>query len=133
MGTIMNVKGKTKDTISTRLDLQDMDIRPELHPIQKGVKIEIPKACYTLSSEYKHKLCLFLKNLKFPDGFSSNISQCVNLKDHKISGLESHDCHVLLQHLFPLSLRGILSKEVCEPLIELSIFFSVLGSKELRI
>ncbi|XP_015162178.1 uncharacterized protein [Solanum tuberosum] len=53
--------------------------------------------------------------------------------DHKISGLKSHDCHVLLQHLLPLALRGMLSKEVCEPLIELSIFFSVLGSKELKI
>ncbi|WMV09410.1 hypothetical protein MTR67_002795 [Solanum verrucosum] len=133
MGTIMNVKGKTKDTIKTRLDLQEMNIRPELHPIKNGEKIEVPTACYTLSPEDKHKLCLFLKNLKVPDGFSSNISQCVNLKDHKISGLKSYDCHVLLQHLLPLALRGMLSKEVCEPLIELSIFFSVLGSKELRI
>ncbi|KAH0655500.1 hypothetical protein KY285_030382 [Solanum tuberosum] len=110
-----------------------MNIRPELHPIQKGEKIEVPTACYTLSPEEKHKLCLYLKNLKVPDGFSSNISQCVNLKDHKISGLKSHDCHALLQHLLPLALRGMLSKEVCEPLIELSLFFSVLGSKELRI
>ena len=132
MGTIMNVNGKTKDTINTRLDLQEMDIRIELHPIQKGEKIEVP-TCYTLSPEDKHKLCLFLKNLKVPDGFSSTISQCMNLKHHKISGLKSHDCHVLLQHLLPLALRGMLSKEVCEPLIELSIFFSVLGSKELRI
>ncbi|KAH0721508.1 hypothetical protein KY284_006538 [Solanum tuberosum] len=107
----MNVKGKIKDTINTRLDLQEMNIRPELHPIQKGEKIEVPNACYTLSPEDKHNLCLFLKNLKVPDGFSSNISQCVNLKDHKISGLKSHDCHVLLQHLLPLALRGMLSKE----------------------
>ena len=54
-------------------------------------------------------------------------------KNHKISGLKSHDYHVLLQHLLPLALRGILSKEVCEPFIELSIFFSVLGSKMLKI
>ncbi|WMV31114.1 hypothetical protein MTR67_024499 [Solanum verrucosum] len=133
MGTIMNVKGKTKDTINTRLDLEEMNIRPELHPIQRGEKVEVPTACYTLSPEDKHKLCLFLKNLKVPDGFSSNISQSVNLKDHKISGLKSHDCHVLLQHILPLALRGMLSKEVCEPLIELSIFFCVLGSKELMI
>ncbi|XP_015168116.1 uncharacterized protein [Solanum tuberosum] len=114
-------------------NLQEMNIRLELHPIQNGEKIEVPTACYTLSPEDKHKLCLFLKNLKVPNGFSSNISQCVNLKDHKISGLKSHDCHVLLQHLLPLALRGMLSKEVCEPLIKLFIFFSVLGSKELRI
>ncbi|KAH0725078.1 hypothetical protein KY284_000943 [Solanum tuberosum] len=107
-----------------------MNIRPELNPIQKGEKIEVPTACYTLSPEDKHKLCLFLKNLKVPNGFLSNISQCVNLKDHKISG---HDCHVLLQHLLPLALRVMLSKEVCEPLIELSLLFCILGSKESRI
>ncbi|KAH0689484.1 hypothetical protein KY289_016842 [Solanum tuberosum] len=27
--------------------------------------------------------------------------------DHKIYGLKSHDCHVLLQHLLPLALRGV--------------------------
>ncbi|XP_033514313.1 uncharacterized protein [Nicotiana tomentosiformis] len=56
-----------------------------------------------------------------------------NKKNHKIPGLKSHDFHVLLQHILPLALRGMLSKEVCEPVIELSLFFNVLGSKELRI
>ncbi|XP_058009346.1 uncharacterized protein LOC131183171 [Hevea brasiliensis] len=32
LGTIMNIKGKTKDGIKTRLDLQALNIRPELHP-----------------------------------------------------------------------------------------------------
>lgn len=119
----MNAKGKIKDDINTQLDLKEMNIRPELHPIEKGEKYEVPTLCYTLYPQEKHNFCLFLKNLKVPDGFSSNISQCVSLKDHKISTLKSHDCHVLLQHLLPLALRGMLSKEVCEPLIELSIFF----------
>lgn len=86
MGTFINVKGNTKDTINTQLDLQDMNIRPELHLIQKGGKVEVPTACYTLSSDNKHKFCLFLNNLKVPDGFSSNNSQCVNLKDCKYLG-----------------------------------------------
>ncbi|XP_016463901.1 uncharacterized protein LOC107786900 [Nicotiana tabacum] len=133
MGTIMNAKGKTKDTIKTQLDLQEMNIRPELHPTKNGEKNEVPTACYTLSPQEKHNICLFLKNLKVPDGFLSNISQCVNLKEHKIFGLKSHNCHVLLQHLLPLALRGMLSKAVCEPLIELSLFFNVLGAKVLRI
>nr|XP_009619376.1 uncharacterized protein LOC104111395 isoform X1 [Nicotiana tomentosiformis] len=51
MGTIMNVKGKTKDTIKTRLDLQEMNNMPELHPIKKGEKVEVPNACYTLPPE----------------------------------------------------------------------------------
>ena len=35
LGTLLNIKGKTKDTIKTRLDLQAMNIRKELHPIKK--------------------------------------------------------------------------------------------------
>lgn len=129
MGTIMNEKGKTKDTTKTQLDLQEINIRLEFHPIKKGEKIKVPTACYTLSPEDMNKLCLLLKNVKVPNGFSWNISQCVNLKDHKISALKTHDSHVLLQHLLPLAFRGMLSNEVCETLTEVSIIFSVLGSR----
>ena len=131
--TIMNIKGKTNDTFKTRLDLQAMNIRPELHPIKEGDKYKLPMASYTLSSTEKHKFCLFLKKLKVPDGFSSNISHCVNLKDHKISGLKSHDCHVILQHLLPLAIHGLLPKAVHEPLLELSMFFNVVGAKVLYV
>nr|XP_009791293.1 PREDICTED: uncharacterized protein LOC104238594 [Nicotiana sylvestris]XP_009791294.1 PREDICTED: uncharacterized protein LOC104238594 [Nicotiana sylvestris] len=131
LGTLLNIKGKTKDTIKTRLDLQAMNIRKELNPIKNGDKYALPTTCYTLSPEEKYKFCDFLKNLKVPDGFSSNISQCVNLKDRKISGLKSHDCHIILQHLLPLAIRGMLCKSVSEPLIELSLFFNILGAKYL--
>ncbi|XP_060182268.1 uncharacterized protein LOC132611929 [Lycium barbarum] len=132
-GTILNVNGKIKDTLNSQMDLQAMNIKKELHPIKRGDKYELPTACYTLSPEEKHNFFTFLKNLKVPDGFSSNISQCVNLKDRKLSGLESHDCHVILQHLLPLAIRGMLCKSVLEPLIELSIFFNILGEKCLRV
>ncbi|XP_015169877.1 uncharacterized protein [Solanum tuberosum] len=45
LGTILNVKGKTKDTINSRLDLEVIDIKKELHPIKKGDKYELPTAC----------------------------------------------------------------------------------------
>ncbi|XP_020243341.1 uncharacterized protein LOC109821575 [Asparagus officinalis] len=131
--TIMNIKGKTNDNIKARLDLQAMSLKPELHPIQRGDKLVMPAACYTLSQEEQSKFCRFLKELKVPDGFSSNISQCVNLKERKILGLKSHDCHVLLQRLIPVSIRGLLPAKVCEPIIELSIFFTILCAKTLRV
>ncbi|XP_020270974.1 uncharacterized protein LOC109846163 [Asparagus officinalis] len=133
LGTIMNIKGKTKDNIKARLDLQAMSLKPELHPIQRGDKLVMPAACYTLSQEEQSKFCRFLKELKVPDGFSSNISQCVNLKERKILGLKSHDCHVLLQRLIPVSIRGLLHAKVCEAIIELSIFFTILCAKTLRV
>ena len=31
LGTFLNIEGKTKDTVSSRLDLEDMGIREDLH------------------------------------------------------------------------------------------------------
>ena len=73
LGTIMNMKGKTKDTAQSRLDLQAFNIRPELYPQKKGNKLELPLAPYTLSHKQKQELCKFLKDVKVPDGFSSKI------------------------------------------------------------
>jgi len=56
LGTIMNTKGKTKDTIKSRLDLQAMQIRPELHPVQKGSKIELPPAAYSIVPKAQRSL-----------------------------------------------------------------------------
>lgn len=58
------------------------------------------------------------------------ISKCV--KGNKISGLKSHDCHVLLQRLIPIGVRGYLTKEVNEVLFELGDFFKELCSKTLK-
>uniref|UniRef100_A0A803N670 Uncharacterized protein n=1 Tax=Chenopodium quinoa TaxID=63459 RepID=A0A803N670_CHEQI len=40
LGTLMNIKDKTKDTIKARLDLVKMDIRQDLHPIVDEDKTE---------------------------------------------------------------------------------------------
>ena len=86
-----------------------------------------------MSPKEKDAFLLFLKKLRVPDGFSSNISQCVNLKDHKIIGLKSHDCHVLIQHILPIALRDIVPNDVCEAVTELSLFFKILSGKALRV
>ena len=33
LGTIMNIKGKTKDTVKSHLDFEAINIIPKLHPI----------------------------------------------------------------------------------------------------
>ncbi|KAG8381437.1 hypothetical protein BUALT_Bualt06G0121900 [Buddleja alternifolia] len=68
---------------------------------------------------------------KFPDGVAGNISRCI--KANKISGLKSHDCHILLQRLIPAGVRGYLSKEVNEAIFELGEFFGELCSKTLKV
>nr|CAD1832726.1 unnamed protein product [Ananas comosus var. bracteatus] len=84
-------------TEKARLDLQDLKIRKELHLHQKGDKYVKPPACYTLSLKERQQFCEFLKNVRFPDGYAASISRCANTKEGKITGIKSHDCHILLQ------------------------------------
>ncbi|XP_057250770.1 uncharacterized protein LOC130591463 [Beta vulgaris subsp. vulgaris] len=77
LGTIMNIKGQTKDTANSRFDMKGLDC--------------------------------------------------------KISGLKSHDCHVLLQSILPLVIRGLLVKDVSEPLVELCQFFGVLCARSMQV
>ena len=73
-----------------------------------------------------------------PDGYASNISRCVNLQERKISGLKSHDCHVLVEDILPLALRACNPpKEVIQVLSELATIFkslcsTVMDVKELK-
>nr|XP_025632903.1 uncharacterized protein LOC112727385 [Arachis hypogaea] len=71
--------------------------------------------------------------IRVPDGLSSNISRCVDLKQRKLSGLKSHDCHVLMQQLLPIAIRNVLLDKVTAVLIELSSFFQQLCSKSLSL
>jgi hypothetical protein len=79
--TIWDIKGKTKDNNNLRLDLKEMNPKPHLHPVEDGDKLVMPQAPYVLSLEAKKLVLDFLKDLKVLDGFSSNISSHVNLKE----------------------------------------------------
>ena len=109
-----------------------MGIRSDLHPTEVRGELRKPNAIYNLSPSEKTEVCEFLKNLKVPDGFASNIARCVNVKDRKIYGMKCHDHHIFLQRILPFIANGILHKDVCDPLIELSIFFKELCSKVLN-
>ncbi|XP_020092842.1 uncharacterized protein LOC109713253 [Ananas comosus] len=148
IGTLMNIDGKSKDNLNARKDLMAMGLRKELHliPIQ-GKEIDIqnsvqtignskpykmPSAFYTLSKDERQLFCQFLMDLKLPDGFSSNISRCVNKHEGKLQNLKSHDIHCLLHRHLPLGICGLLRKDISNTLIEFSAYFRELCSKSLR-
>ncbi|XP_073226306.1 uncharacterized protein [Cicer arietinum] len=60
---------------------------------------------------------------------ASNVKSLVSMKDLKLVGLKSHDCHILMQQLLPVALRGILPKKVREVLTRLCLFFNAICSK----
>ena len=97
ISTWLSLEGKSKDTIKARLDMQDMGIRSELHLLQSGNRVTKPHASYTFTLEERREFCHFLKSVKFPDSYATNISRNVNVNDGKLYGLKTHECHVLLQ------------------------------------
>ena len=123
IGTILNILGKTKDTAKARLDLKDLGIKKELQFRDDGESCEMPHARYTLSTRNKKAFCDFLRKVKFPDGFASNISRCVNAEGTKVQGLKTHDCHILLQRILPVAMRGFLDHDMYEAIAELGKFF----------
>ena len=124
LGTVLNLKDWTKDNYKARLDLADMGIRSELHLQRKGDdKYTIPSTCFHMTPAEKDGFLQVLRDVRVPDGYASNISRHVNLKERKISSLKSHDNHILMQQLLPIALRGSLPSHITRPLIKLACFF----------
>ncbi|XP_077252318.1 uncharacterized protein LOC143891659 [Tasmannia lanceolata] len=116
------------ESLLLRHNLDVMHIEKNVCDSVIGTLLNI-EACFTMSSKEKEVFCNILKEVKVPDGYSSNISRRVHIKERKISGLKSHDCHVLMQQLLPLTIRSSLPKNVSSVLIELCNFFRELCAK----
>ncbi|KAL0552256.1 hypothetical protein IC582_011364 [Cucumis melo] len=129
IGTLLDIPGKIKDGVKSRLDLVELNIRSELAPQVGEKKIFLPPACYTLSRAEKLSFCKTLSELKVPEGYSSNIQSLVSLTDLKLYGLKSHDHHVLMQQLLPVAIHGILPKHVRLAIIRLCFFFNAICKK----
>lgn len=130
VGTLLDDPNKTKDGKKARLDLKELKIRSNLHLQDNGGKDNLmPPAKYTLSRQEKKKLCEWIASVKVPDGHASNFKRLVSLKDLRLVGMKTHDCHVLMQQLLPLALRGVLSKDVRFAISKLCSFFNSICSK----
>ena len=95
IGTLLNIKDKTKDDLNTHQDLVVMGICKQLHLMSQGQRTYLRPACHTLSRNEKTSFCKCLWSVKVPQGYSLNIKSLVSVKDLK--DLKSHDCHVLMQ------------------------------------
>ena len=78
----MNVDGKSKDNLQSRLDFVDMRIRRDLYPqVLPNGKYRLPLSIFAMSKKEKEVFCMVLKDVKVPDAYASNISRCVSVKD----------------------------------------------------
>ncbi|KAI5335114.1 hypothetical protein L3X38_025247 [Prunus dulcis] len=132
VGTILDIEGKTKDTIKARLDLERMGIRRGLWMNRDSDKARRDLAFFSMKPNDKKEFLKFVSSVKFFDGYASNIARCVNVDGGKFTGLKSHDCHVFMQRLLPVGIRHLLPEDVVKSIMLLSRFFSQLTAKTLR-
>ncbi|KAI5342853.1 hypothetical protein L3X38_010729 [Prunus dulcis] len=69
VGTILDIEGKTKDTIKARLDLEKMGIRRGLWMNRDSDKARRDLAFFSMKPNDKKEFLKFVSSVKFPDGF----------------------------------------------------------------
>ena len=105
------------DSRAVREDLQECNIRRELwlRDIKQApttanpTRIEAfqPSAPWILDDVEKSRFIDRVRSLKLPSNFSANIHNYFGT-DNKLQHLKSHDYHILMQHVIPVALRGLL-------------------------
>jgi hypothetical protein len=86
------------------IDYRELN-RPKLHPFTSDDgKTYMPTACHTMSNEEKTNFLMVIRNLRVLKGYASTVSRCVCLKERTISGLKSHDSHIIMQQLLLIAL-----------------------------
>ncbi|GJS39831.1 transposable element [Tanacetum coccineum] len=125
--------GKTKDGMNARLDLAELGIKPELFARQEEDKTTLPPAGYTLTNAEKDIFCETLSNIRVPQGYCSNFSSLVSLKDRKLIGLKSHDYHMLMQEFLPIAIRSIMHPPTRYAIIRFCFFFKFICRKEISL
>ncbi|KAI3763957.1 hypothetical protein L2E82_13955 [Cichorium intybus] len=124
---------KTKDTSNARSDLEKLNIRRPQWLHKRGNKFFRPQAKYSFTNKDRELFCQFVKDIKLPDGFGSNISSKVSDNNKNITALKSHDYHIIMQRLMPIGVRGFLNKDTYTPIVDLCMFFKQLCSRTLLV
>ena len=117
------------DGPKSREDMRARGICSHLHlvPNADGNSFFKPDAPYVLSRQDRQTLLATIKKLKFPTNYVGNLSSRV--QDGKLSGMKTHDFHILLQQVLPLSLRNICDKKVVGAIMRVSRLFRRIFSK----
>jgi hypothetical protein len=64
-----------------------------------GHGVAKPRASFVLEKNTQLLVCKWLKSLRFLDGHASNISRLVNMKECRLYGIKSNDCHMFTNGL----------------------------------
>jgi hypothetical protein len=126
LGTLLNTVRKTRDHGHARADLKIMGIRPELWLDYSVKGTELPTSCITLL-KYE-EFCGFLKNVKIPSKYSTNISRLISFPDLKVApSVKSHDYHILLSQMIAIGIQNTIPVNVQEAIMNFCLFFNAIG------
>nr|XP_043633264.1 uncharacterized protein LOC122604436 [Erigeron canadensis] len=115
LNTLLMHKEKSKDTNKARMVLKEWGIREELWLRKtKDGRVVKPHPKYSFSVQDITLFCQFIKGVGLPDGFGSNFSNKVTDNDSKLTGLKSHDHHIMMQRLLPLGVRAYLDSDMVD-------------------
>jgi hypothetical protein len=107
-----------------------MRIRPELWLDDSVKGTELPTSCITLLKHEQKEFCGFLRNVKAPSDYSTNVSRLISFLNLKVApDVKSHDYHVLLMQMIAVGIRNILSVNVA--IMNFSFFFNAIVQKVL--
>jgi hypothetical protein len=120
LSTRMSFMDKTKDNHKTMKDLALHCNRPILELKSRGGK---PRAPFCLKARDRKEVLIWLKNLKFPDGYATGFRRDVNLDTRKLSVVKNHEYHIFMERLIPVMFHGYLDDDVWTALAELSHFY----------
>jgi hypothetical protein len=126
--TCIGLPSKTKDNIKDRKDLVELCNRPTLE--LNGGK---PYALFYLKPQQRKEVMWWMKGLKFPDGYTTGLRRFMNMTTRKLTGLKSHDYHIIMERLITIMFHDYLDDTVWMVLVELSYFYRQLCAKEIMI
>jgi hypothetical protein len=112
-----------KSLLGTLLNMHWLD------DLVKGTTL--PTSCINLS-KYAKEFCGFLKNVKVPSDYSTNVSSLISLPNLQVGHcVKSHDYHVLLAQMIVVGIQKILWVNVREAIMNFCFFFNAIGLKVL--
>ena len=131
LGTLLKIKGKTKDGYKARLDMQVIRPDSKIEPEKRGDdKWWLKLAMYNFTKQETIKVLEFLQSLKTPSSSQcANIGNLADMQNKKLTGMKSHDCHIMLTQVLPIAIRNALPKDVRNTLIHLCDFFNKIWKK----
>ncbi|KAI5350405.1 hypothetical protein L3X38_003296 [Prunus dulcis] len=129
IGALLEILGKNKYEIAAQLDLLNKRVKTDLQPKYGERRTRLPPGPWNLLRAKNIAVCNSFYGMKVPEGYYSNIKNLVSLKDSRLLGLKSHDCHTLMQQLLPVAIRFVLEKLARYAITRLCFFFNAICTK----